>query len=305
MTTLRLETTHGPAHVHIQRERAARSPRPRPRRGRRRRGERTSSPRGTWRSSRAGSPSRSSSSPTASPAARSPPPRRAPRCGSLESSRRSVAAVPRVAARSSEGARRGRVSPAARPTCDGRGRRSSVSHLPLQPPQGERPEPRPSRLAELEGRQVELLVVQGDRDRFGIPPAAGRRKVCRRDGDHSLRQGLDTAAPLVGEWLQRVTEERTVDERHRSGQVHAYRVGEIEIIVVADGERTAPVAEGFVLNAPIDEVKRGLRRPRHPGRSRQHAVQPDGDQDRGQDRARRHGRAVRTRPRSRARPPAS
>jgi glyoxylase-like metal-dependent hydrolase (beta-lactamase superfamily II) len=36
----------------------------------------------------------------------------------------------------------------------------------------------------------------------------------------------------------------------------AYRVGEIEIIVVSDGERTAPVAEGFVLNAPLDEVLR-------------------------------------------------
>jgi glyoxylase-like metal-dependent hydrolase (beta-lactamase superfamily II) len=36
---------------------------------------------------------------------------------------------------------------------------------------------------------------------------------------------------------------------------HAYHVGEIEIVVVSDGERTAPVADGFVLNAPLDEVK--------------------------------------------------
>ena len=36
----------------------------------------------------------------------------------------------------------------------------------------------------------------------------------------------------------------------------AYRVGAIEIVVVSDGERTAPVAEGFVLNAPLDEVQR-------------------------------------------------
>ena len=36
---------------------------------------------------------------------------------------------------------------------------------------------------------------------------------------------------------------------------HRYAVGEIEVIVVPDGERTAPVPEGFVLNAPIDEVK--------------------------------------------------
>jgi hypothetical protein len=32
---------------------------------------------------------------------------------------------------------------------------------------------------------------------------------------------------------------------------HGYAVGEIEVIVVADGERTAPVPEGFVLNAPM------------------------------------------------------
>ena len=36
---------------------------------------------------------------------------------------------------------------------------------------------------------------------------------------------------------------------------HRYLVGEIEVIVVPDGERTAPVPEGFVLNASTDEVK--------------------------------------------------
>ena len=41
----------------------------------------------------------------------------------------------------------------------------------------------------------------------------------------------------------------------REAATHRYPVGEIEVIVVPDGERTAPVPEGFVLNAPIDEVK--------------------------------------------------
>jgi glyoxylase-like metal-dependent hydrolase (beta-lactamase superfamily II) len=41
----------------------------------------------------------------------------------------------------------------------------------------------------------------------------------------------------------------------RDATTHGYTVGEIEVIVVPDGERTAPVPEGFVLNAPIDEVK--------------------------------------------------
>jgi hypothetical protein len=37
---------------------------------------------------------------------------------------------------------------------------------------------------------------------------------------------------------------------------HAYRVGEIELVAVSVGVRTAPVAEGFVLNAPLGDVKR-------------------------------------------------
>ena len=44
--------------------------------------------------------------------------------------------------------------------------------FPLQPPQGQRPEPRPSRQPELDIVAVETLVVQGERDAFGIPPEA-------------------------------------------------------------------------------------------------------------------------------------
>lgn len=76
--------------------------------------------------------------------------------------------------------------------------------FPLQPPQGKRPEPRPSRLPELDTVSAETLVVQGERDQFGIPPASAKRTVCLVPGDHSLRNGLATAAPLVGEWLERI-----------------------------------------------------------------------------------------------------
>ena len=76
--------------------------------------------------------------------------------------------------------------------------------FPLQPPQGARPEPRSSRLGELEAVDAEVLIVQGENDSFGVPTAAPRRTVCVVPGDHSLRRGLGDAAPLVAEWLQRV-----------------------------------------------------------------------------------------------------
>ena len=76
--------------------------------------------------------------------------------------------------------------------------------FPLQPPQGERPAARPSRLPELEIVDAEMLIVQGENDSFGMPAAAPRRTVCIVPGDHSLRRGLADAAPLVAEWLQLV-----------------------------------------------------------------------------------------------------
>jgi len=76
--------------------------------------------------------------------------------------------------------------------------------FPLQPPQGSLSGPRPSRLSELNAVEIDVLVVQGDNDRFGMPAVAPHRTVCIVPGDHSLRRGLDTAAPDVSEWLQRI-----------------------------------------------------------------------------------------------------
>jgi glyoxylase-like metal-dependent hydrolase (beta-lactamase superfamily II) len=44
----------------------------------------------------------------------------------------------------------------------------------------------------------------------------------------------------------------------KTAATHRYKVGDIEIIAVADGERVAPVAEGFVINAPFADVKSSL-----------------------------------------------
>jgi uncharacterized protein len=68
--------------------------------------------------------------------------------------------------------------------------------FPLQPPGG-----RPSRLDELENVAVPLLVVQGSRDPFGIPPAGRLRTVVEVAGDHSLRSDLAAVTAAVGDWL--------------------------------------------------------------------------------------------------------
>jgi predicted alpha/beta-hydrolase family hydrolase len=102
-------------------------------------------------------------------------------------------------------------SSGARVACRTSGATGAVGVLclafPLQPPRGKRPEPLPTRLPELDAVEVETLVVQGERDRFGMPPAAARRTVCVVPGDHSLRQGLASAAPLVAEWLRRLVQD--------------------------------------------------------------------------------------------------
>src|SRR2546423_617964 len=66
--------------------------------------------------------------------------------------------------------------------------------FPLQPPRRSGAAPSPTRLPELDAVTVPTLVVQGARDRFGIPPAGPRRTVVQVPGDHSLRTDLDAVA---------------------------------------------------------------------------------------------------------------
>lgn len=71
--------------------------------------------------------------------------------------------------------------------------------FPLVPPR--RATPASSRLPELDAVTVPMLVVQGERDPFGIPPASPTRTVVTVPGDHSLR----SAKPVedaVREWLR-------------------------------------------------------------------------------------------------------
>lgn len=76
--------------------------------------------------------------------------------------------------------------------------------FPLQPPRRATGPAAPSRLPELDQVLVPTLVVQGERDPFGIPPAAARRTVVQVPGDHSLRTDLEAVAAAVRGWLARV-----------------------------------------------------------------------------------------------------
>ena len=74
--------------------------------------------------------------------------------------------------------------------------------FPLLPPQraGSLKEPR-SRLDELDGVSVPVLVVQGRGDRFGMPPEGARRRIVQVNGDHSLRSDREAIRDAVGGWL--------------------------------------------------------------------------------------------------------
>ena len=49
-----------------------------------------------------------------------------------------------------------------------------------------------------------MLVVQGERDPFGMPPEGPNRTVVQVPGDHSLRTDLDAVAAAVRRWLSDV-----------------------------------------------------------------------------------------------------
>ena len=73
--------------------------------------------------------------------------------------------------------------------------------FPLQPPARKGKPPSPDRLHELDAVKVPVLVVQGERDRFGMPPPGKRREVVQVNGDHSLRSDREAVALAVGNWL--------------------------------------------------------------------------------------------------------
>jgi predicted alpha/beta-hydrolase family hydrolase len=72
--------------------------------------------------------------------------------------------------------------------------------FPLEPPRrgGKPPQ---SRLAELDAVTVPVLVVQGDRDPFGMPTPGPTRRVVTVAGDHGLKADLSGVEDAVKAWL--------------------------------------------------------------------------------------------------------
>jgi uncharacterized protein len=70
--------------------------------------------------------------------------------------------------------------------------------FPVRPPG--RPDA-PSRQDELDAVPVPVLVVQGEKDPFGMPIPGPSRTVVTVKGDHSLRGDLEAIRTAVSQWL--------------------------------------------------------------------------------------------------------
>jgi uncharacterized protein len=75
--------------------------------------------------------------------------------------------------------------------------------FPLEPPRRAGKPPR-SRLPELDAVTLPTLVVQGERDPFGMPPPGPSREVVTVPGDHGLKKDVGAVAAAVRAWLAEV-----------------------------------------------------------------------------------------------------
>jgi predicted alpha/beta-hydrolase family hydrolase len=71
--------------------------------------------------------------------------------------------------------------------------------FPLHPPG----RPEKTRLPELEGVSVPVLIVQGESDPFGMPPEAPERRIVKLRGNHRLASDVGGLRAAVREFLGR------------------------------------------------------------------------------------------------------
>jgi uncharacterized protein len=72
--------------------------------------------------------------------------------------------------------------------------------FPVHPPG----RPEKTRLGELDAVTVPVLVIQGESDPFGMPPAAEGREIVAQPGTHALTGDLGGLAEAVRGWLERL-----------------------------------------------------------------------------------------------------
>ena len=72
--------------------------------------------------------------------------------------------------------------------------------FPVHPPG----KPEKSRMSELDGVTVPTLVVQGENDPFGMPGPGHHREIVVMPGDHSLKRDAKGISRTVEEWLGRI-----------------------------------------------------------------------------------------------------
>ncbi len=95
-------------------------------------------------------------------------------------------------------------SSGARVACRTSGDGQAVAVLCLAFPTHPPGRPERTRQPELDGVTVPTLVVQGESDPFGMPAAGRHREIVVLPGDHSLRKDTKTIARTVEEWLDRI-----------------------------------------------------------------------------------------------------
>jgi predicted alpha/beta-hydrolase family hydrolase len=76
--------------------------------------------------------------------------------------------------------------------------------FPLRPPMRKTGTQAASRAPELDAVTVPVLVVQGEGDPFGVPAPGPLREVVRLRGNHSLRSDMPGLKAAVEAWLRRV-----------------------------------------------------------------------------------------------------
>ncbi|HEY0449215.1 alpha/beta family hydrolase [Actinophytocola sp.] len=89
---------------------------------------------------------------------------------------------------------------ACRTSADGQAVAVLCLAFPVHPPG----RPEKTRIPELDGVSVPTLVVQGESDPFGMPGPAPHREIMVLPGDHSLKREPKTLSRAVEEWLDRI-----------------------------------------------------------------------------------------------------